>query len=386
MNDNNLEALISAINENASLTRASARALKPSVYRDAKLWSLERTAILFKEWFCVGRATDFKENGDYFAFRYAGEPVIVWRGSDDEIRAFSNVCRHRATVIKDAGAGNAKVISCPYHAWTYNQDGTLRAAPHTPSDFDTSDVCLPQFKVEVWQGFVFINLDENAKPLAPVLRGIEDIVGAVDLGSFQFSARFGSENVRANWKAMLENGLDGYHVFAVHKQTLATNVERVSSPEGGDGWSPSCEPRGDRWESYDDDPEALTDHLRETTYTFGIFPTLLVSIDCHSLVYFALFPNEAGETTLHTGAAARTIDRLRPVGGPENTSPEEFSEWVWALLREDFDVVARLQSGSASRFATQGRLAPDLEDNLVDFHRYLARMLGPSAAERHAAE
>lgn len=376
---NGTDSLIAAIADAAARPQREACTLPPSAYTSEDLFEIEKREILAKEWFCIGRDTDFSAAGDYLAFEHADEPLITWRGKGGALRTFSNVCRHRASILRPQGCGNAKVISCPYHAWTYNDDGTLRGAPHTGEGFEKQGIRLPEFQTETWGGFVFVNLNVNSEPLAPRMRGIESLIGGVRIEEFKYSIRCGARDVKANWKAMIENGLDGYHVFAVHKQTLAPNISRTQSPEGGLGWSVSKEPRGEPWQAYPDDPDSLTDELRRLTYTFAVFPTLLFSVDCHSLVWFANFPVSNGEAVLSTGAAARSPDRLRAIGGTEGLDEEAFAKWNWSLLEEDFAVMENHHRGCRSRFAQQGSLVPELEDNLIDFHRYLSRRLVPSA-------
>ncbi len=104
-------------------------AMPPSVYTDEGFGERELERIFRREWICVGRAGAVAKPGDYLTCELAGQPIAVVRDRDGELRAFSNVCLHRMSTLLE-GTGNARAIVCPYHAWTYNLDGTLRAAPH----------------------------------------------------------------------------------------------------------------------------------------------------------------------------------------------------------------------------------------------------------------
>src|SRR5262245_8141442 len=127
---------------------------------------LERRQVFARTWQVVGRTQDIAEPGSYLACDIAGEPVVVTRGRDGEVRAFSNVCRHRGSILTE-GKGQTSVIRCPYHAWTYSLEGKLLGQPEFDGveDWDRSTVCLPQFQATVWGPFVFVNLDHDATPL-----------------------------------------------------------------------------------------------------------------------------------------------------------------------------------------------------------------------------
>jgi phenylpropionate dioxygenase-like ring-hydroxylating dioxygenase large terminal subunit len=124
----NLHAPIDPIAElaaNVSVPFETARAMPKSVYTSPAFLDAERTHIFGKEWYCVGRASSLKEPGDYIAFELAGEPLMVIRGMDGQIRCQSNVCLHRMSTILE-GRGNRRIITCPYHGWSYETDGRLR--------------------------------------------------------------------------------------------------------------------------------------------------------------------------------------------------------------------------------------------------------------------
>lgn len=372
----NVSRILDNVSEIASLDRQNARSLPPEAYTDPTLWELEQEKILRREWYCVGRVTDFDQPGDYLVLDILGEPIIVWKGKDETIRAFANVCRHRNSIlVTDQGPGNKRVLVCPYHSWTYADSGQLRGAPNTPDDFDKAAICLPQYALELWQGFVFVSLDTNPEPLAPRLASLEELVGDTRMDRYEWSMRIAEKRLRASWKIMVENGMDGYHVAYVHPKTLGSNVERVDSPWGGLQWNSSCERRKQAWPTMDGDPEGLQQRNRENTYTLGVFPLLLFSLDCHCLIWYSIFPEAHGECTVRAGVAARSVDKLCSVGSPEAVDPEEYGSWVSQLLGEDAPIVEGLQKAMRTPHASQGRLMPGQEDNLLFFQQYLAARL-----------
>jgi Phenylpropionate dioxygenase and related ring-hydroxylating dioxygenases, large terminal subunit len=167
-----------------------------------------------------GRREEVAAPGDYMAVRICDEPVIVIHGRDGVIRALSNVCRHRGTVMA-SGRGNKQRIVCPYHHWTYDDAGRLLVAPRLAKrpDFDPGSCRLPEFACTVWQGFVFVSLASDPPALAPRLAVLEDMIRPYHLE--QAVLRYVADEVwQTNWKCMLENFMEGYHLSALHHQTL----------------------------------------------------------------------------------------------------------------------------------------------------------------------
>lgn len=154
-------------------TRAAlpaAHHLPGDFYTSPEIQRLERDRIFRREWLCVGRVEEFPNPGDYAALCIADEPVVLCRDRSGKLRAFFNVCRHRGTEVA-LGCGNSTRFTCPYHAWTYDLDGRLLGAPFTDDieNFDRALFGLKPVNLDSWGGFVFINLDPAARPLADAL-------------------------------------------------------------------------------------------------------------------------------------------------------------------------------------------------------------------------
>jgi len=186
-------------------------------YRSEDIYRREVEAIFAKSWRFVGHLTEIVRPGDYLTQDICGEGVFVVRGRDGALRGFHNVCRHRAHRLVEGRKGNVKaVITCPYHAWAYSLDGALRSARMTESvaGFDRAEFGLAPVAVDTFCGFVFINLDTNAAPLAERAPGFEDTLRRhmpdLDRMVWTDQADF---DIAANWKVVAENSLDGYHVF-----------------------------------------------------------------------------------------------------------------------------------------------------------------------------
>ena len=211
--------------------------LPPACYTDAEFYHFEAEALFGREWLCVGREAWVAAPGDYFTTRIIGEPLVITRTRAGEICALSSVCRHRAMLVAE-GRGNARGLVCPYHHWVYGLDGALVAAPamERTCGFSKEDVRLPAFKVEIWLGFIFINFDAEAAPLAPRLAAVAEAIKGFDLAAAEgpppMTGSFGW-----NWKVMFENNNDGYHASKLHQGPLHDFIpsERATFPEASPG-------------------------------------------------------------------------------------------------------------------------------------------------------
>lgn len=201
------------------------RSLDARYYTDPMVFLAEKTGVLARTWQFAGHASQLANPGDYFAFEIADESLFCIKGRDGIIRTFYNVCQHRAHQLV-SGAGSTRVVVCPYHAWTYELTGGLRAAPNTKSveGFDKSKICLTEIQTEVFLGFVFVNLDPDAAPMDvwfPNARSeMESFVPHwAELKPLEWVEI--PEN--CNWKVSVENYSECYHCSLNHP-TFSTGV------------------------------------------------------------------------------------------------------------------------------------------------------------------
>ena len=195
---------------------AHATALPAPFYTDPGAQAEERRRVLSRSWQLVAHAHRLDAAGDHVVADIAGVPVLVVRGDDGVLRAFHNVCRHRAGPLATCDGRGAKALRCRYHGWTYTLAGQLRSAPEMgdAADFDVAAIRLPEVAVATWHGLVFVALDA-APPLADVLAGIDARLKGHDLDAYVFSHRVSYE-IACNWKVYVDNYLEGYHVPHIH--------------------------------------------------------------------------------------------------------------------------------------------------------------------------
>ncbi len=202
-----------------------ARAMEARYYTDPAIFAAECDGLLSRTWQFAGHASLVDKPGDYFTFEIAGESLFAIRGRDQGLRAFYNVCQHRAHQLV-SGSGSCKVVVCPYHAWSYELDGRLRAGPNIKAvpGFDKADVCLTEVSVEVFCGFVFVNLDPRARPMAEWFPGVEAELRAFVPHIDQLKPlQWVDIPEKCNWKVSVENYSECYHCPINHK-TFATGV------------------------------------------------------------------------------------------------------------------------------------------------------------------
>ncbi|MEM8758700.1 MAG: aromatic ring-hydroxylating dioxygenase subunit alpha [Pseudomonadota bacterium] len=201
------------------------RSLPARYYTDPAVFAAERDGLLARTWQFACHASQLVESGDYVAFEIAEESLFCVKGRDGVIRTFYNVCQHRAHRLV-TGEGRARVIVCPYHAWTYELTGGLRAAPNANAvpGFDKASVCLTEVRTEVFCGFVFVNLDPEAAPMEAWFPGARaELEAFVPHWAELRPLEWVEIEERCNWKVSVENYSECYHCGLNHP-TFSTGV------------------------------------------------------------------------------------------------------------------------------------------------------------------
>ena len=193
--------------------------LHANCYTDEKYLEVERHAIFQKTWQWACHEEKLREAGDYYVTDIAGQSILLLRNTAGKLRAFYNVCQHRAHELLQ-GEGKTKMIVCPYHSWCYDLDGELRAARHTEhiEEFNQGEICLNQVQVEEFCGFIYVNLDPYADPLADQSGDLSKEISefAPDVNDLTFAHRL-TFDIKSNWKNVVDNFLECYHCPIAHK-------------------------------------------------------------------------------------------------------------------------------------------------------------------------
>jgi choline monooxygenase len=200
------------------LPLAQAQTIPRAWYCDADVWEAERQAVFGRTWLAAGRAELVAEPGSFLTAEIAGEPILVVRDLEGTLRAFSNVCRHRAAPVVTRPHGKDCRLRCPYHGWTYDLAGRLRGTPEFEGveHFCREDNGLPPLAVDLWGPFVWVHFGRVTTPLAEHLEPLPRQVAGLEIDKLRWSESR-SYDVGCNWKVFVDNYLDGgYHINAVH--------------------------------------------------------------------------------------------------------------------------------------------------------------------------
>jgi len=199
-----------------TLDQGKAYALSAETYSNPDFLKLENSAIFESQWQLVGHIDQLANIGDQMICKLGRIPLIILRNQDNELKALHNVCRHRAgpLVLEN---GNSKILRCKYHGWSYDLDGTLKTAPEMQStpNFEICQHRLPEAYLDVWQGFIFVAIEQPEISLDKLLEGITEQIKPIDLTQMSFNHR-DEYVINCNWKVYVDNYLEGYHLPHVH--------------------------------------------------------------------------------------------------------------------------------------------------------------------------
>ena len=291
--------------ENVSAPFERARAMPRSVYTTQAFLDSELKEVFAREWVCVGRASSLKAPGDYVAYELAGEPIVVLRGADGELKALSNVCRHRMSTILE-GSGNRRALVCPYHGWTYNLDGSLRAAPAMDLNegFCKDDYKLPSIRCEEWLGWVMVTLDADAAPVAERLSQARALIDDFQMETYVESFRE-THVWNTNWKILAENFMESYHLPVCHSGTIGglSRLEDMICPPGQRAFNYHTILKDDTLKialAHPDNTRLKCDR-RRTTFLLSIYPSLLITLTPGYFWYLSLHPRGPGQVNIVFG-------------------------------------------------------------------------------------
>lgn len=352
----------------ATLPAEEAQALPLQVYSDEAFYQQEVEKIFHADWVFACNSFSVKNPGDKFALTIAGEPVVIVRGSDGVLRALSNVCTHRGTPIADEGFSNAPNMVCPYHSWNFTLEGELKGAPYTGNiAVDKSAHCLPQYKLEEWYGLVFVNVDGTAPPLRERYAGMEPYMALYNQENHQYGVEWETEVWESNWKLVMENAMESYHLFKVHKPTLETITPTKGAyyVEGNAEWTLTA----GEYVGFMDPLRKLTGKKRGPADNY-----LLISLP-PSFVGILSVEGTNGYLSMLPDGPGRCFAR----GGSVGVKPYKPSKVEAQFTRDFFDedkwICERAFKSMRSRHAKGGQFV-ELERIVQDFHRYLACRIG----------
>ena len=374
MKDSQPSAL-EALRANVAAPFEAAHAMPKGVYTDPDFLELEQRHIFARSWLCAGRAEALPDPGDYLTMTISGEPVIVLRDREGQLRAMSNVCRHRMSTLLQ-GRGNTRAITCPYHAWTYNLDGSLRGAPAMGQNaaFCKDKTALPQIRCVDWLGWILVSLNPEAPDPHEQLGGVADLVGY--LGMERYTEAFREDFTwDTNWKVLAENFMESYHLPVCHSGTIGGTVDLnlMTCPPGEEAFNYHWIIKNDALDLTLAHPAntTLKGDQRRTTWLISIYPSLMITLTPGYFWYLSLTPLAPGRVQVLFGGglapdftedprAAEHLARLKPL--------------LEAVNIEDKGCVEKVYRGLCAGLSEPGPLS-HLERPNFDFARWIAAQI-----------
>jgi len=341
---------------------APGRALEPNLYLEPEIVRLEQEAIFERTWQLAGHISDLGEPGSYLTADVVDQPVLVVRDHDGEIRAFRNVCRHRGSRLLSGSGECGKAIRCLYHGWTYRLDGRLIGVPEGREidGLDKSRLGLHQVRAEVFCGLIFVNLDPAAEPLGDRLAGLGERLARYELPRLERFGK-GGDVQPANWKVVVENYIEGYHIPIAHPSLMRLLDYQRYDVEVHDDWVWFEAPMRDK--PSDNRLERAYQRLVRPAPGLGpedrrvwrfvlIYPNTTIDLYPDQVNTWRLWPDGANVTRdewgtfRHPGSprSSRVVQRINNV---LNTT----------VLKEDVDLVENVQRGIRTRGYHPGPLS-----------------------------
>ncbi|MBA3563103.1 MAG: aromatic ring-hydroxylating dioxygenase subunit alpha [Gammaproteobacteria bacterium] len=331
--------------------RARASALPAAFYTSPDVHALEQSQLFANSWLCIGREEDLPDAGSFLTREIGSERILAVRDRENRLRAFFNVCRHRGSRLMEADCGQGlRRITCPYHAWTYELDGSFFSAPWLDESFDKEAYPLLTVPLGSFGGFLFVNLDPDAEPLDVWLADLPDL-SRYRLDSLRRGHRI-EYDVAANWKLICENYSECYHCALAHPQ-----LNRLSdSRSGGQLLSGACYNGGPMTlnkgitsltmsgQSRNPPIPGLSAEDHRTVHYYVVYPNLLLSLHADYVLVHSVWPKGPERTHiicewLFTGEAVAA----------EEFDPDDAVEFWDVTNRQDWDLCERVQRGVRSR-------------------------------------
>jgi choline monooxygenase len=342
--------------------------LPANFYFDPQIYSSEKELIFGRTWQVVGHCDQVKNAGDYFTTELIGEPLLVVRGTDALLRAFYNVCRHRAGPAAE-GCGSRKLFRCGYHGWTYDLDGSLISATEIEGveGFCPADFALSPVRVEEWRNFIFVNLDASALPMSESLRELQGQVQEFPFAAMKLFERR-TYNMNCNWKTYVDNYLEGYHLPSVHPglnrelDYSAYTVEphadyvRQFSPIRG------AQPGDATPRRYQETREELT-----TDY-FWIFPNWMLNCYPDNISLNIVLP-------VSPERSLAIFEWYLPEKDHQSPAAKASVEFSHQIQVEDVAICETVQKNLHSRSYSRGRYSVKQEKGVHAFHRMYAEAM-----------
>ncbi len=333
-------------------------------YTSEAFFNLESQKLFPENWMFVGFTHDLEQPGDVWPVTAAGRPVVLVHNRSGEINAFQNVCRHRCTQLVQKPGNVGRFLKCPYHAWAYGLDGDLRATPYfggrdqtLPEGFDKKQYGLVPIRCAVWHDWIFINLNGKAENFTDFIAPLERRLEGIDFSTLQRVGVIDFGEVETNWKFLMENFIEPYHVPVVHPSTTDQPLNDHYTVVDGLCLGSSVDI------SRDPEQQSKAGSLAVSSRYLTLFPNFVLG---------RYFPDQLGVHLNLPVSPGKTGQRraIYMTNGetPNAESAEALKNLWYQVHKEDHDMCDRLYRGRASELAEEGGLlSPYWESSLRRF-------------------
>jgi choline monooxygenase len=369
--DPNLKHLLALYDDTAPL--AEAHTIPAPWYLEPEIERIEQQHVFGGNWLAIGRIDQVANPGDYFTTELAGEPVVIVRAQDGQLRAFYNVCRHHAAAVATEPCGHAQSFRCPYHGWNYALDGSLKGMPEFAGvcNFDRAANGLVPIPVDTWENFVLVNLAPNPAPLGDFLSDLAPRVSPLNLQSLHYHSRK-AYTLNCNWKVYVDNYLDGgYHVPHLHKGLNSVLDYTHYTIENGERYCLQSSPMV----ASEEDTQVAVTRQGDRAWYFWLYPNFMINIYEGVMDTNLVLPLGPGKCRVIFDFFFADIS---PERHEYNTASIATSDKV---QDEDVAICESVQRGLASRVYGAGRLSVRREAGEHLFHRLLAHDLKSAMRE-----
>ncbi len=353
-----------------------AEGLPADCYTDARFFQRELEKVFATSWLMAGRTDRIAKRGDYLTLDYAGASLVVIRDLAQKVRVYANACRHRGARLL-SGEGNCRALVCPYHSWTYALDGSLKgcAGMEDTRDFNPADYGLIELRADQWGGFVFVNLDGRAPPLADWLGELPE-----RLAMYRFeemaATRVRVHDIDCNWKTWVENYMEGYHIPTVHRATISAHkaINTPEDPAGRGQYSAIFEKHDGTLALLPGDAgfpplETLAGESMRGSRFMLIYPMTMFALTIDAMWTFQCLPLAPEKTrVIHTSL----FPRSRLARPDFEALAANYYKRQDMVVKEDNDITEIQQQGLRSpltrpgRFATKEKIVHALDNWVLD--------------------
>ena len=335
-------------------------------YTDNEFWEKECNTVLSNGWLFVGFVHELTKSGDVLPIFIAGKPILIVKNENNKITAFHNVCSHRCLKLVGEKKNVGKLIRCPYHSWSYDLEGNLKSAPHIgginqhkPKGFNFKNHGLKPIRIHIWHDWIFVNLNSKAKKFEKYAKPLFSKFKDIDFDKLKYAVTLDFGKINTNWKFLIENFIEPYHVQFVHKTTTNQPLKDHYTIVDGICYGSGVDVK--------QEDNKNSNALSVSSRYLSLFPNFIIG---------TYYPNQIG-VYLNIPISPSVTSQKRIIyttNGKVMTKEEsDLAKKIWwSVHKEDHEICERLQEGRASPASNEGGLlSPYWEKGVKAFQKLI---------------